>query len=256
MTDEIALVTGGSRGIGLAIARALAAAGHAVAICARDERELERARGELAAAGGRALGMVADLRDPSAPAHLLDATRRALGAPTILVNNAGTAPTARFEDTNDGIIEDVLDLHVRAPFRLIRALLPELRAHDRGTIVQIASTAGLRGFPFTAAYTLAKHAMVGMTRALETELRGSAVRAFAVCPGFVDTQMTRAAAKAIASRGRHDFAGAMRTMGAMNRVGRMQTADEVAEHVVALVRDHPAGCVLDLDAEPPQFVPS
>src|SRR5690606_2010408 len=118
-----------------------------------------------------------------------------LGPPSVVVNNAGTAPTARLEDTGDDTLDEVLDLHVRAPFRILRAALPGLRRLG-GTAVQVASTAGLRGFAFTTAYTAAKHAMVGLCRALAVELvREPEVRVYAVCPGFVDTDVTRRAAQ-------------------------------------------------------------
>jgi NAD(P)-dependent dehydrogenase (short-subunit alcohol dehydrogenase family) len=131
-----------------------------------------------------------------------------------------------------------------------------MRAHGGGVAVQLASTAGLRGFAFTAAYTAAKHAMVGLTRALAVELaREPRLRVFAVCPGFVDTDITRRAADAIAARGRTSAADALAAMAAMNRIGRLHSAEEVGAAVARVVRERPEGCVLDLDQEPPAFVP-
>ena len=120
--------------------------------------------------------------------------------------------------------------------------------------MQLASTAGLRAFPFTAAYTAAKHAMVGLTRALASELRGTGVRAYAVCPGFVDTEITRGAAAAIAARGKLTAEQALQRMAEQNETRRMHTTAEVANTVARLVKDRPEGCTFVLDRDPPGFV--
>lgn len=255
MAPRPALVTGGSGGIGRAIALALGRAGHGIAITGRNEVRLAAIRDEVGALGVDSIYVVADLRDPEAPAQILATVEEELGdAPEILVNNAGTAPTSKFDHTDDATLEEVLDLHVRAPFRLIRSLLPSLRGENRGVLVQLASSAGLRGFPYTAAYTAAKHAMVGMTRALAFDIAGTGLRTYAICPGFVDTEITRSAAEQIASRGRQTVEQAMASMARFNRIGRMHTADEVAECVARMCRDLPDGHVYDLDSDPPRFV--
>ncbi|MGE3173756.1 MAG: SDR family NAD(P)-dependent oxidoreductase [Planctomycetota bacterium] len=254
-TRPTALITGGSRGIGLEIAHALAGAGHRVVLAARDPVALEAARQAMATQGLEVRVIAADLRDPDAPERVAEAARAAFGTPVhVLVNNAGTAPTAKFEATTDAILDETLDLHVRAPLALIRAVLPAMRDRDEGCIVQLASTAGLRAFPFTAAYTAAKHAMVGLTRVLAAELQNTGVRTCAVCPGFVDTDITRQAAAAIAARGRLTVAEALQRMASQNRIGRMHAPAEVASAVVQVVRDRPAGCVYELDHEPPRFL--
>lgn len=255
MDPGTALVTGASRGIGRAIAAALAARGQRVFLVARDAEALEAAAAAITAStGALTQWAAADLRAPDAAQRLLDACRDAFGAPSIVINNAGTAPTARFEKTDDALLDEVLDLHLRAPLRLLRAALPDLRAAPHGTAVQVASTAGLRGFAYTTAYTAAKHAMVGMTRALAEEFGpASSVRTYAVCPGFVETDLTRDAA---ATRGPEHAAKAMQAMAAMNRIGRMHRVEEVADAVVDLIVRRPAGTVLDLDSEPPCFVES
>lgn len=257
MSDsQIALVTGGTGGIGRAIALALATEGAAVAVTGRNPDRLAAVGADLEARGVAHLEVAADLRSPDAAADILGQVTRALGAPTILVNNAGTAPTAKFERSDDALLDEVLDLHVRAPFRLIREALPAMRARGAGTIVQLGSSAGLRGYAFTSAYTAAKHGMVGMTRALALELAGSGVATYAVCPGFVDTDITRGAADAIAARGKQSAAEAMQAMASLNKIGRMLNPDEVGAAVAFLCREHPTGgCVYDLDTEPPQLLP-
>lgn len=252
-----ALVTGGSRGIGRAVAEALARDGLDVAVLARGAEAAESAAAEIAArTGRRAVGLAFDLRAAGAATRALDACAERLGPPRVIVNNAGTAPSGRFEDTDDATLDEVLDLHVRAPFRILRAALPAMHAGGGGVAVQVASSAGLRGFPFTAAYTAGKHAMVGLSRALAAELaREPTIHVYAVCPGFVDTDITRRAAAAVAARGRSTTEEAFDAMAAMNRIGRMHTVGEVADAVARLVRDRPDGVVLDLDRDPPAFLP-
>ncbi|MCC6671596.1 MAG: SDR family oxidoreductase [Planctomycetes bacterium] len=252
-----ALVTGASRGIGRAIAERLARRGVGLALVARDARALDEVRGRVEALGAACRTYAADLRDPSVPARIVAEALADLGGLDTLVNNAGTAPSDRIEHTSDQTLDEVLDLHVKAPFRLVRALLPHLRGLPAAWIVQVASSAGLRGFPFTAAYGAAKHAMVGLTRALGAELASTAIRVRALCPGFVDTEITRGAARAVAARGRTSADEALRRMGAMNRLGRMLTADEVAAAVEDLLFHGDGlenGAVLDLDCLPPRPV--
>jgi 3-hydroxybutyrate dehydrogenase len=243
-----ALVTGASRGIGRAIAHALGAAGRPVVCVGRDSQSLAATVSTLSSAHV----VTVDLRSDAAVATLT-ADARAHGPLGVLVHNAGTAPTEKFERTSLAVLDEVLDLHVRVPFRLTQALLDDLTANG-GVVVHVASSAGLRGFPFTTAYTAAKHAMVGLARALHAELKPRGVAVYAVCPGFVDTDITRHAAAAIAARGKTTAAEALARMAAMNRIGRMHTADEVAAAVARVVGDRPDGCVLDLDREHPDFV--
>ncbi len=250
----VAIVTGSSRGIGLSIARALGRNGHRIVLVARDATSLASAQQHLAQSGIASATCAVDLRVDGAAELVLAAAQAAFGDPDVLVNNAGTAPTAKFEATTDAMLDETLALHVHAPLALIRAVLPGMRQRDRGCIVQLASTAGLRAFPFTAAYTAAKHAMVGLTRALATELLRTNIRTFAVCPGFVDTDITRQAARGIAARGKITAEQALQRMGEQNEIRRMHSVDEVAAAVAMLVAARPTGCTYVLDREPPAFI--
>lgn len=250
-TAPAALVTGASRGIGLAIATHLSRAGFRVALTARDEERLTESCRSLSTP---ALAVAADLTEADAPTRILAAVESEFGPPQVIVNNAGTAPSDRFLNTGDDVLDHALDLHLRGPFRLLRAALPKMRDVEGACMVQIASTAGLVGFPFSSAYTAAKHGMVGLTRALAAEFGAAGPRVYAVCPGFVDTDITRRAAQDIADRGKQSQGEAMTALGAMNQIGRMHTIDEVAEAVVYLVTELPEGCVYNLDQDPPGFV--
>ena len=254
MATKIAVVTGASSGIGRAIALELARAGYAIAVVARNNSRLVAVEGELAEFGQPTCHVATDLHSDEATEAILGRVRDRLGEPTLLVNNAGTAPTAKFQKTSDAMLAETWQLHVRAPFRLIRALLPGMLERGDGTLVQIASSAGLRGFAFTSAYAAAKHAMVGMTRSLTLELGDTGLRTYAICPGFVDTEITRSAASAVAERGGKTVEEALEAMGKFNRIGRMHTTDEVAAAAIRICTERPDGCVYDLDADPPHFV--
>jgi len=252
--SEVTIVTGCSRGIGQAIALELARAGHRLVLVARDRERLERLADELRVAGSPALVCAADLRDDGAPARIVDAATTAFGAPTVVVNNAGTAPADKVENTTNDVLRETFDLHVGAPLAFARAVVPAMKQGRRGCLLQLASTAGLRGYPFTSAYTAAKHGMVGLSRALHAELTPAGISVYAVCPGFVDSDITRGAAAAIAARGKSTAEEAFARMAAQNRIGRMHTPTEVATAVVRLVRERPTGCVYDLDRDQPGFV--
>jgi NAD(P)-dependent dehydrogenase (short-subunit alcohol dehydrogenase family) len=198
----IALVTGASRGIGAAVAAGLIRAGSRVVLTARRESDLRALSQGLDGPGEFAL-VAGDLREPATPGRLLAEAGRRFGPPQILVTCAGTAPTARFLETDESQLQETLDLNLWAPFRLLRGAMP--RMEHRSVAVLLASTAGLVGFPFTTAYCAAKHGMVGLARSLAAELGSSHPRIYALCPGFVDTDLTRRAARAVAARGRHRF---------------------------------------------------
>lgn len=255
--EGVILVTGASSGIGEAAARLLAARADVLVLVARREDRLTALAAELKAAYPRCRVEVrpCDLTDGESARALVADVITVHGRIDVLVNNAGTAPSMRFEVTGDEVLDHVLALHVRAPFRLARGVVPAMRAAGSGVIVQVASTAGLRGFAFTAAYGMAKHAMVGLARALRAELGGTRIRAYAVCPGFVDTEITRSAAAAIAARGNLSPGDALAKLAQLNRIGRMHAPDEVAAAVVRLVGERPDGCVLDLDQLAPTIEP-
>jgi NAD(P)-dependent dehydrogenase (short-subunit alcohol dehydrogenase family) len=250
----ITIITGSSRGIGLAIARACARAGQRLVLVARDGMRLETVARDLVLAGAQAIAVPLDLRSADAATRILTAATEAFGPPDVVVNNAGTAPSDKIENTTDATLTETFDLHVRAPFALARACVPHWKRAGQGCLVQLASGAGLRGYPFTAAYTAAKHGMVGLSRALRAELAPAGIQVYAVCPGFVDTDITRRAAAAVAARGRSTEEQAFQRMAAQNRIGRMHTVQEVADAVLMLVRERPRGCVWDLDRETPGFV--
>lgn len=252
--SNVTIVTGASRGIGLCIAKELAVRGHRLLLVARDAARLATAAGEVAATGARVETLALDLRDEAAAAAAVAVAERHLGPPTAIVNNAGTAPSDKVENTTPAMLRETFALHVGAPLAFARACVPHMKAAGRGCLLHLASTAGLRGYAFTSAYTAAKHGMVGLARALHAELRPAGIDVYAICPGFVDSDITRAAAAAIAARGKATAEQAFQRMAAQNRIGRMHTPAEVAAAVAEVLHDRPAGCVYDLDRDEPAFV--
>ena len=223
-----ALVTGGGRGIGAAIARALAEAGARVTVCGRTQHEIASV---AQAIGGVALR--ADLGDRGSTDRML-AELGESGRVDILVNNAGIAESASLERTSDALWDKILELDVTAPFRVTRALVPGMVAAGWGRVINIASNAGVSGYGYSAAYCAAKHAMVGMTRALAIDLARTGVTINAVCPGWVETQMSDEAIARIAGKTGRSLDDARSSLTAMSPQRRMITPDEVAHAAVML----------------------
>ncbi len=186
-----ALVTGGSRGIGAAIARELAAAGWPVAINYRSDVEAaERTRAEIERGGGRAIAIPGDVSRPGAPQALLDEATRELGPVLCLVNNAGVRADNLALSLTDEEWDGVLDVNLRAPFRLIRqALRPMIRARF-GRVIGVASIVGPRANAGQANYAAAKAGLIAMSKTVAVEVARRGVTVNTVAPGFIETDLT------------------------------------------------------------------
>ena len=225
MVAQHALVTGGSRGIGRAIAAALTARGHRVTIVGRDRSALDAALSDGVAAAAHAL----DVTDLDALAELASA-----GGFGILVNNAGAAASGPFLDTSRDVFRRMLALHVESAAEAIRACLPGMAARRFGRIVNVASTAGLKGYPYVSAYVAAKHALVGLTRALAVEVARSGITVNAVCPGYTDTDLVAASVRTVVARTGRSPEAARSHFERASPLGRLVRPEEVADAVVWL----------------------
>jgi NAD(P)-dependent dehydrogenase (short-subunit alcohol dehydrogenase family) len=224
----LAIITGGAKGIGLAIARRLAADGTALALIGRDAAALERAGEKLGARYA-----VADVTDATA---LRDAIA-SLGPCDILVNNAGAALSKPFARHTIADFQTMLAVNLLSAVTACQSVLPDMRAQKFGRIVNIASTAGLKGYPYVTAYVAAKHALVGFTRALALETVRDGITVNAVCPGFTDTDLVARAVATIATASGRPAAEAREKLAGGNPANRLVRPEEVAEAVAFLCRN-------------------
>ena len=227
-----ACVTGGSRGIGRAIAAALTAAGHHVTILGRTQATLDAA---VAAGDAQA----AEAVDVAATERLSAIV--AAGGFDILVNNAGGADTASFAKTSTEQFRRMFELNVLSAVEASRAALPAMLERRSGRIINIASTAGLKGYGYVSAYVTAKHALVGLTKALAIELAKTGITVNAICPGYTDTDLVAAGMDTIVRRTQRSAEAARAHFEASNPMGRLMQPEEVAQAAVWLAHPLSAG---------------
>jgi 3-hydroxybutyrate dehydrogenase len=236
-----ALVTGGGRGIGRAVAFSLAGAGAFVTLAARTRAEVEAASEGIRARGGRSVAATADVGKVDDVRALFRSAREAMGGIDILVNGAGVAVSGPLVKVADETWHEVIETNLSGVFYTTREVLPEMTTRGFGRIINIASIAGKTGLPYLAAYVASKHGVLGLTKVAALECAAQGVTVNAICPGYVDTAMTEAGIARIVERTGITAADARRRLDDTSPQKRMVTAEEVAALALYLCSDDARG---------------
>jgi NAD(P)-dependent dehydrogenase (short-subunit alcohol dehydrogenase family) len=213
-----------------------------VVVAGRNEESLAQVAGELRSAGGRASHVICDVARADDVAGMVEHVHRAAGRPAIVINNAGIARSAKLADTDEELWREVMATNLDGAYRVTRAFLGDVvAAGAQGRIIYIASTAAKIGFYYTSAYCASKHAVLGLCRSVALELAPKGPTVNCVCPGWVESDMSREAIERIASRTGRSEADARDELARMSPQRRLMTAEEVAKVTAFLASDAAAG---------------
>ena len=234
LSGQVALITGASSGIGMAVARAFLAEGASLVVVARRQDRLQSLAEEAAAAGSRCAIVVGDVREEETAVQAVQAATRDLGRLDILVNNAGIGIYKDLIQTSAADYDAMMDTNMRSTFLFTRQAVPVLLARGAGTIINVASMAGVMGFPGEAVYCATKFAQVGFTQALDRELRPRGIKVGAVCPGGVKTEFAL---------------GTGRTEAGVAASGMLE-ADDVAAAVLLMATQRSGARIMEIRMRP------
>jgi NAD(P)-dependent dehydrogenase (short-subunit alcohol dehydrogenase family) len=235
LAGKHAVVTGASRGIGTAIAAALAAEGARVSLLGRDAERLAQVSQQLGGVS-RAAPIGVDVADANSVHDAFTAARRHFGPVHILINNAGKAASAKFADTDPALWQGILGVNLTGTYLCSREALPDMLKLGFGRIVNIASIAGLRGAAYISAYAASKHAVIGLTRSLALEFATKNITVNAVCPGYTDTDIVKDAIANIMSKTGRNEKETLAALVATNPQHRLIKPEEVAHTALWLCK--------------------
>src|SRR5436190_4303188 len=243
LNNKLALITGGGRGIGRAIALAFAREGAQVAIVARTLDQVKQVAEEIEKDhGSKVLALVCDVSSRDSVEQMFSEVRSNFDREVdVLVNNAGVAESATFVNTTDELWHKHLSINLSGTFYCTRAALPGMLKGGWGRIINIASIAGKTGAPYIAAYAASKHGVMGLTRSLAVEVGASGVTVNAICPGYVDTEMVSRGIERITTRTGRSADEALDSLKKMSPQNRLVTSEEVAALALLLASDEGRG---------------
>lgn|SRR5574341_1114971 len=242
LSGKVALITGGNKGIGRAVALSFAEDGAQIALAARSQPELEAVAAEVDDRGGEAITIVCDVTDQAQVEAMVERTVRELGHIDILVNNAGIALSHKLVGHPDAMWEQIIAVNLTAVFRICRAVVPGMIDRKQGgRIINMASVASKAGGAYMVAYTASKHGLLGLTRALAVELNPHGITVNAICPGYVDTPMTQAAIENVVKRTGRTPEEALAYFVSTNPQNRLFAPEEVAHVALMLAGDDARG---------------
>ena len=243
LAGKIALITGGGRGIGRAIALAFAREGASIAVAARTSQQVEEVATEVSTEFGvEAAPLSVDVSDTAAVQRVFGEVVQRFGrGPDILVNNAGIAESAALHKTDDELWLRHIAVNLNGTFYCMRAAVPGMIQRGWGRVINIASIAGKTGAPYIAAYSASKHGVLGLTRSVALEVASKGITVNAICPGYVDTEMTSRGIENITAKTGKSAEDALAAIKRMSPQNRLVTAEEVAALALLLAAEDGRG---------------
>ncbi|MBC7911927.1 MAG: SDR family oxidoreductase [Pyrinomonadaceae bacterium] len=242
LTNRVALITGGGRGIGRAIALAFAREGARIAVLARTTEQVAQVAAEIESEGAvEAMHAECDVSLKESVEHAVGSVMERFGRVDILVNNAGIAESAPLHRTSDELWERHININLNGTFYCTRAALPSMIESGWGRVINIASIAGKTGAAYISAYTASKHGVVGLTRSLAMEVAAKGITVNAICPGYVETEMAAHAIENITTKTGKSETEARDMLNRMSPQNRLVTPEEVAALALLLASEDGRG---------------
>ena len=241
LQDKVVLVTGGSGGLGRALGRAFARKGSRVVLTARSEEKLKTAAEEIAGEGDKVLALACDVTVKDKVVQLAESIRASWGKVDVLVNNAGVAKAAGFIEMPDDLWDDIIKTNLTGPYNCCKVFLPAMIEARWGRIINIGSTTSKVAYPHVSAYVSSKHGLLGLTRVLALETARLGITVNAICPGYLDDELTHANARQMAEKTGKSVEQILSMFASSAPQKRLIAPEEVAELALLMASDQLAG---------------